>query len=238
MSESLLTLPHGWELEDGTTDVAGPQAQAVEAYGGATMNWALDGASIWHLGCCAKKDGGPLYFSIFILKNGALVHVPISGAGTGRGWLDVAHDGWMYWSSWEGSSIRPAGPPARVPGAVQVQHGGAYASAPNGSVRVFVDQDGFDNTVTVNLASFGIPPASALNVRLALDAEPGIIFRCGPIVDPNVQAAAMLTVTGLGVEVRAYETGVISASPQRTLLIKTENGPIARGFVDVLGWWG
>jgi hypothetical protein len=203
------------------------------------MNWALDGAWIWFLGCCAKHDGGPLYFSIFKLQNNALANVPISGAGTGRGWLDVAHDGWMYWSSWEGSSIRPAGPPARVPGAVQVQHGGAYVGAPNGSIRVFVDQDGFDNTVTVNLASFGIPPASALNVRLALDAIAGTIFRCGPqVADPNLQTAAMLPITGLGVEVRAYESGIISAPGNRTLLIKTENGPIAKGFVDVLGWWG
>jgi len=237
MSESFLTLPPGWELENGATDVALPSPQAVEAYGGATMNWALDGASIWHLGCCAKKDGGPLYFSIFVLKNGALVHVPISGAGTGRGWLDVAHDGWMYWSSWEGSSIRPAGPPARVPGAVQVRTGG-YVSALNGSIRVFVDQDGFSGQVTVSLAPHGVPTCSALNIKLSLDANPGVIFRCGPPVsDPNLQAAAMLSVSGLGVAVRSYESGVIAASPAQTLLVKAE-GPIARGFVDVLGWWG
>jgi hypothetical protein len=47
----------------------------------------------------------------------------------------------------------------------------------------------------------------------------------------------MLTVTGLGVEVRAYESGIISAPANRTLLIKTENGPVAKAFVDVIGWW-
>jgi hypothetical protein len=235
---AILTLPRGFTLEDGTEYVLAPSAAATQPYGGATMNWALDGASVWFLGCCAKLDNGPLMFCVFALRNGALVNVPISGAGSGRGWLDVASDGWMYWSSWEGSSIRPAGPPARVPGAVQVQHGGVYVIAPNGSVRVFVDQNGFEGRQVVSLVAYGIPMCQALNVRLALDADAGRIFRCGPeVADQNLQAAAMLTVSGLGIEVRAYESGVISTTPARTLLIATENGAIMRGFVDVTGWW-
>lgn len=240
MSESNgLTLPPGWELEDGTTDVPSPGQQSTEGYGGATMNWALDGAQIWFLGCCAKKDGGSLYFSIFKLQNNALVNVPLTAPGTGRGWLDIASDGWMYWSSWEGSRIQPAGPPARVPDAVRASTAGGYAVAPNGSVRVFVDTDGFDGQKTIDLAAYGIPACSALNVRLSLDADAGRIFRCGPQVsDPNLQSAAMLTVTGLGTANRAYESGVIGASSNRTLLVKTEPGPIAKGWVDVIGWWG
>jgi hypothetical protein len=174
MSESLLTLPHGWELEDGTTDVAGPQAQAVEAYGGATMNWALDGALIWHLGCCAKKDGGSLYFSIFRIENSALVNVPISGAGTGRGWLDVADDGIMYWSSWEGSSIRPAGPPARVPGAVQVQTGGDTSALEAEIVQLTARVD----ALTAQLA--GSPPIITNGV-LYLSGQPGMPVEGGEI---------------------------------------------------------
>lgn len=232
-----LTLPAGWELEGGGATVPEIGAQSVEAYGGATMNWALDGMSVWFLGCCAKLDGGPLQYAIFKLQSGAMVNVPLTGAGSGRGWLDVASDGWMYWSSWEGSSIRPAGPPARVPGAVQAKAGG-YASAPNGSIRVFVDQDGFDDRRIVDLAAYGIPACAALNVRLALDADAGVIFRCGPqVADPNLQAAAMLTVTGLGVETRAYESAPISTIGARSLLVATENGAVAKAFVDVTGWW-
>lgn len=116
---------------------------------------------------------------------------------------------------------------------------GGYAMAPGGSVRVFVDQDGFDDRRIIDLAAAGIPACSALNVRMALDAYAGVIFRCGPeVADPNLQAAAMLTCTGLGVENRAYESGVIGTAGSRKLLVATENGAIAKAFVDVLGWWG
>jgi len=235
---AILTLPRGFTLEDGADYVLAPSAAATQPYGGATMNWALDGASVWFLGCCAKLDNGPLMFYVFALRGGVLVNVPISGAGSGRGWLDVASDGWMYWSSWEGSSIRPAGPPARVPGAVQVQHGGGYTVAPNASLRVFVDKDGFDGKQSINMAAFGIPPCTAVNIRLAVDGDVGRVLRCGPpIDDPNLQTSAMLTVTALGITARAYESGVVSVTPSRTLLVMTENGPIAAGFVDVTGWW-
>lgn len=241
-SGAILTLPAGYALES-PADV-GISAAAVQAYGGATMNWAMDGAGVWFLGCCAKKDGGPLLFTIFALHNGALANVPISGAGTGRGWLDVASDGWMYWSSWEGSSIQPAGPPGRVPEAQRVSApsggggGGGYAIAPNGSIRAFMDVDGFTGQQLVNLAALNIPVCQALNVRLALNAAIGVKLRCGPpVADPAMQAAAMLTVSGVGAQSRVYESGVISTTPSRTLLVAAEGGALAQGFVDITGWW-
>lgn len=168
MSESKgLTLPPGWELENGATDVPSPGQQSTEGYGGATMNWALDGAQVWFLGCCAKKDGGPLYFSIFKLQNNALVNVPLSGAGTGRGWLDVASDGWMYWSSWEGSSIRPYGPPARVPDAVRASSGSS------GGAGVPIPAGGAISQLYTGVyvaADFDTPQETATRVQKQLDA--------------------------------------------------------------------
>lgn len=115
---------------------------------------------------------------------------------------------------------------------------GGYVVAPQGSVRLFMDTNGFDGKQLINLAAAGIPPCSAVNIRLAVDGAAGRLFRCGPPTeDPNLQAAALLTVTALGAPQRAYESGVVSVFPSRTLLVTTENGPIAAGFVDVTGWW-
>jgi len=214
--------------------------KSYELYGGSTMNWALDGSRRWFLGCNAINSANDLFaFYVFLFQNGALTNVALPEIGEGRGWMDVQPDGQMYWGAWDGSSYVPHTGPGRVPGASLWPASGGYTLAPNGSVRVFVDQDGFDGQQTISLASYGIPVCSALNVRLSLDADAGRIFRCGPqVADPNLQAAAMLTVTGLGVANRAYESGVIGASAARTLLVATEKGPIAKGWVDVIGWWG
>jgi hypothetical protein len=219
--------------------------KAYTMYGGSTMNWALDGARRWFLGCNAVNSTTDLFaFYVFLLQNGAMVNIPIPFIGEGRGWLDVEPDGIMYCGAWNKGYFVPPTGPTLVPGAAPWPagaggSGGGYVIAPKGSVRVFMDTDGFNGQQLVNLAAAGIPPASALNVRLALDAEAGRLLRCGPpVADPTMQAAAMLTVTALGLDQRAYESGVVSTTPSRTLLVATERGSIAAGFVDVMGWWG
>jgi len=194
---------------------------------GATMSRVVDGAGVVWRGCCAQRAGNKASFGFYIFKNN--VEVPYTPFCVARG--QVTRDG--YWTAFDDRGQYFEGP---LPGFVPIPFG-AYTPAPNGSTRIFVDQDGFTGQVTISLAAFGIPVCAALNVRLSLDANAGVIFRCGPPVsDPNVQAAAMLTVSGLGVEHRAYESGVIADLANRTLLIKAE-GQIARGFVDVTGWW-
>jgi hypothetical protein len=208
-----------------------PQAAALvapgfEGYGGATITRRVDGAGAKWIACCARGPDG--FFGFYAFKNG--VNVPLSPRVSGRGSID--DDGW--WIAWEGSTKYEGQLPQWTPKGM-----GGYTVAPNASVRVFVDKDGFDGKQSINLATFGIPPCTAVNVRITVDGDVGRVFRCGPpTADPNLQTSAMLTVTALGITARAYESGVVSVTPARTLLVMTENGPIAAGFVDVTGWWG
>lgn len=197
--------------------------QGFEGYGGATITRRIDGAGAEWIGMCAKRDG---VFGFYVFKNGA--NVPIAPFCSGRG--SISRDG--HWIAWDDNAYFTGA----LPGWAPVASG--YTVAPNASIRIFVDQDGFDGTLAIPLASYGIPPCTGINVRLAIDAVAGHIFRCGPqIADQNLQAASMLTATGLGVDKRAYESGVISVMPNRTLLVMTETGPIAKGWIDVTGWW-
>jgi hypothetical protein len=199
-------------------------APGYEGYGGATITRRTDGANAEWIACCARGPDG--FFGFYAFRNSQ--NVPLSPRCSGRGTID--DDGW--WVAWEKATKYQGQLPGWTP-----KSAGGYTVAPGATVRVWMDKDGFDGKQTVDLASFGIPPCNALNVRLALDAEAGRLFRCGPPTDPNVQAAAMLTVTGAGGGQRAYESGIISVLPNRQLLVMTENGPIAAGFVDVTGWW-
>lgn len=200
-------------------------APGYSGYGGATITRRTDGANAKWIACCTRGPDGFFGFSAF--KDG--VNVPLSPRVSGRGSID--DDGW--WVAWEGSTKHEGQLPGWTPKA-----NGGYTVAINASVRIFVDKDGFDGKQSVSLAAFGIPPCTAVNIRLSLDADAGRVFRCGPPTDdPNLQTSAMLTVTGLGPTARAYESGVVSVTPSRTLLVMTENGPISAGFVDVTGWW-
>src|SRR5580765_8071473 len=138
-------------------------AAGYEGYGGAKITRRVDGAGAEWIACCTRGPDGFFGFSAF--KNGQ--NVPLSPRVSGRGTI---HDDGV-WIAWEGSTKHQGQLPGFVP-----KGSGGYIGAPNGSVRVFVDQDGFDNSVTVSLAAFGIPPAGALNVRLSLDANAGVIF--------------------------------------------------------------
>jgi hypothetical protein len=202
-------------------------APGYEGYGGATITRRTDGANAEWIACCARGPDG--FFGFYAFRNS--VSMPLNPRCSGRGTID--DDGW--WVAWEKATKYQGQLPGWTP---KPTAAGGYTVAPGASVRIFVDKDGFDGKQSVSLAAFGIPPCTALNIRLSLDAEAGRVFRCGPPTDdPNLQTSAMLTVTALGVTARAYESGVVSVMPARTLLVMTENGPIAAGFVDVTGWW-
>jgi hypothetical protein len=98
------------------------------------MNWALDGAGRWHLGCNARH--GDFCFRAFRLEGETLIEVPLTETGSGRGWLDVASDGRMYYAAWEGSSIRPSSGPGLVPGAAPVVAGEQRPPAEGGGGRI------------------------------------------------------------------------------------------------------
>jgi hypothetical protein len=195
-------------------------------YSGATITRRRDGAGAEWIAACAREQSTDR-FGFFAFKNGQ--NVPLSPWCSGRG--TIHDDG--YWIAWNGNTKYQGTLPGWTPKA-----NGGYTVAINASVRIFVDKDGFDGKQSVSLAAYGIPPCSAVNIRLSLDADAGRVFRCGPPTDdPNLQTSAMLTVTGLGPTARAYESGVVSVTSSRTLLVMTENGPIAAGFVDITGWW-
>ncbi len=210
-------------------------------YGAATS--LMDGAGVAYIAGIAANDNIPkgdparFRFSVFRIQANGLTYLPLEdeAAGlTGAGEIYTRSDGQGRYRC-TSNKIAYDGP---IPGFTPIKLGGGYTVAPSASVRVWMDKDGFNGKQTINLAAAGIPPCTALNIRLAVDGDVGRVLRCGPpTTDPNLQAAAMLTVTALGITARAYESGVVSVTPSRTLLVMTE-GPISAGFVDVTGWWG
>jgi hypothetical protein len=242
-----IQLPEGYVLYNPDAIAAAGAAVlgAEELYGGSTMNWALDGAGVWYLGCNARKDD-IFRFRIFELIEGALHEVALPDVGPGRGWVDVAADGFMYYSSWDGGRFVPASGPAKVPGALPVAIGGGagglrYTQAPNEAIRIFKrlpSEPPFSGQAVVQLAPLGVPLAARLSVRLTI-AAPTLNAAGGPRgrIGGTTNTSAMLTAEAQAVNRRMYAFADLSPGANNTLTVMADAGPLSEVYADVLGWW-
>lgn len=154
-------------------------------YGGATMNWCIGGDRLWRLGCCATV-GGYFKYRVYTLQaDGRLVEIQITDVGDGRGWLGYDLEGYMCYSSWQGSWFKPAGGPMRVPTVppIPLGSGGTSPTPPptaSGSGILVplsparytpaVNGQSFTGSQYIDLVQlFGLPgPIMALDVRFTM----------------------------------------------------------------------
>jgi hypothetical protein len=204
------------------------------------MSWQQDGRKVWCLGCCAEHQGY-FCFRAYWLQGNELVEVPLPDTGTGRGWLDVAADGYLYYAAWEGNNIRPSNGPGRVPGAVPWLMGGGssgfvwfkpsrYTDAINGQVRTGSEQI---DVVTL----FGLPgPIVEARFRFTVQADSaGVRGRLGSASDPS-QMTPMTQVAGEDIS----DNAMISLDDGRhlTLSVVAKGGAAASAkcWLSILGY--